>query len=114
MQKVYYNPIEVGKRIKKVRIAEKVTQEDLSEEMCISREMLSRIENGKNTCAPDHLMFLCQRFDKKADYFYFGDEYEKSGMSRLEIINEIKEILGRVENQRLWEVYRVIQVLTEI
>lgn len=114
MQKVYYNPIEVGKRIKKVRIAEKVTQEDLSEEMCISREMLSRIENGKNTCAPDHLMFLCQRFDKKADYFYFGDKYEKSEMSRLEIINEIKEILGRVENQRLWEVYRVIQVLTEI
>ena len=114
MRKVYYNPIEVGRRIKKVRIAEKITQEDLSEEMCISREMLSRIENGKNTCAPDHLMFLCQRFDKRADYFYFGDTYENNEKSRLEIINEIKELLGRVEKQRLWEVYRIIQVLTEI
>ena len=110
----HYDSVEVGKRIKDIRKKAGIKQIKLAEEMHISNDMLSRIENGKNTCAPDHLMFLCQRFDKKADYFYFGDEYEKSEMSRLEIINEIKEILGRVENQRLWEVYRVIQVLTEI
>lgn len=69
---IYYNQKELGNRIQKVRKQDGLKQADLAEEMNISREMLSRIENGKNSCAPDQLMFLCQRFNKPADYYYFG------------------------------------------
>lgn len=52
--------------------------------------MLSRIENDKNSCAPDYLMFLCQRFNKTADYFYVGTENERYEMrTRIEIMTEI-------------------------
>ena len=68
----HYDSVEVGKRIKDIRKKAGIKQIKLAEEMHISNDMLSRIENGKNTCAPDHLMFLCQRFNKTSDYFYFG------------------------------------------
>lgn len=111
---VYYNPREVGRRIRQVRRVAKITQENLSEEMCISREMLSRIENGKNACSPDHLTFLCQRFDKRADYFYFGEEYENNSKTRLEMINEIKVMLQSAERERVWEIYKIMKILINI
>lgn len=92
----YYNQQEVGKRIKNIRELEGVRQFELAEEMNISREMLSRIENGKNSCAPDQLMFLCQRFNKSVDYFFFGTESEQYKLkTKIEIILEIQKMLGR-------------------
>ena len=76
----HYDSVEVGKRIKDIRKKAGIKQIKLAEEMHISNDMLSRIENGKNTCAPDHLMFLCQRFNKTSDYFYFGLENDKYEM----------------------------------
>lgn len=72
----YYDQKEVGKKIRNMRKEAGIKQIDLADEMNISNDMLSRIENGKSTCAPDHLMYLCQRFGKTADYFYFGMEVE--------------------------------------
>lgn len=111
---IYYNPAEVGQRIRKLRKEMGILQWELADELHISREMLSRIENGRNSCAPDQLIYLCQRFDKRADYFYFGDEYENSLKTRLEMINEIKGMLQETKRERLWEIYRIIQILTKI
>ena len=54
------------------RIAAKLKQSDLSEEMCITVDMLSKIERGVCTCTPDNMFYFCQKFQKSADYFYFG------------------------------------------
>ena len=70
----YYEQKKLGHRIKLVRQQAGLKQIELAEEMHISRDMLSRIENGKNTCAPEHLVYLCQRFHKSANYFFFGTE----------------------------------------
>lgn len=113
-KRIYYDPVKVGQRIKKLRKDMDMLQRELAEEMNITREMLSRIENGKNSCVPDQLMYLCQRFDKRADYFYFGDESENSLKTRLEMINEIKGMLQGTKRERLWEIYRIIQILTKI
>ena len=86
----------------------------LAEEMNISREMLSRIENGKNSCAPDQLMFLCQRFNKSADYFFFGTETEEYVLkTKIEIILEIQKLLGGFSKDKLIYIYRTIKVLEE-
>ena len=108
----YYNQKELGRRIKAVRQNEGLKQIDLAVEMNISRDMLSRIENGKNSCAPDHLMFLCQRFNKTADYFYFATEDEKYEMkTRMEIMTEINQMLGGLSKKRLIYIYRIMKIL---
>lgn len=55
----YYNQKEFGKRIQTVRKEAGMRQVDLAEELYISNDMISRIENGKSTCAPDYLVYLC-------------------------------------------------------
>lgn len=112
--KVYYDQKEVGKRIQNVRKNAGVTQEYLADELHISREMLSRIENGKNSCGPDLLIYLCRRFERTADYFYFGDEYEKEEKTRIELINELLETLRTVDGARLWEIYKIVKILVKI
>lgn len=109
----YYNQKEFGKRIQKLRKKEGMKQIDLAEELYISNDMLSRIENGRSTCAPDHLVYLCQKFNKTTDYFYFGNEYENSSKTRLEMIDEVKEMLQSAERERVWEIYRIVQCLQE-
>lgn len=111
---IYYNPAEVGQRIRKLRKEMGIRQWELADELHISREMLSRIENGRNSCAPDQLMYLCQRFDKRADYFYFGEEHENSSKTRLEMINEIKVMVQEARRERLCEIYRIVQILTKV
>lgn len=110
----YYDQKELGRRIKAVRQDEGIKQIDLAIEMNISRDMLSRIENGKNSCAPDHLMFLCQRFGKTADYFYFGIEDEKYEVkTRREIMTDINQMLGGLSKERLIYIYRIMKILVE-
>lgn len=110
----YYNQQELGKRIKNIRERAGLRQIDLAEEMNISREMLSRIENGKNSCAPDQLMFLCQRFNKSADYFFFGTEIEQYNLkTKMEIILEIQKMLGGFSKEKLIYIHKAIKVLKE-
>ena len=111
---IYYNPADVGQRIRKLRKEMGILQWELAEEMNITREMLSRIENGRNSCSPDLLIYLCKRFDKTADYFYFGDEYEKEEKTRIEMINEIKLMVQEARRERLCEIYRIVQILTKV
>lgn len=106
----YYNQKEVGKRIRDMRIEAGIKQIDLAEEMSISNDMLSRIENGKNTCAPDHLMYLCQRFGKTADYFYFGME-EDNNKTKEEIIDEIKNDLLKLKRYEVVSIYRMVKII---
>lgn len=111
---IYYNQSDIGKRIQEARKKFGLKQVDLAEEMNISREMLSRIENGKNSCAPDQLMFLCQRFNKSADYFFFGTESEQyESKTKKEIILEIQKRLAIFSKDKLIYVYRTIKVLEE-
>ena len=108
----YYDQKEVGKRIRNMRIEAGIKQVNLAEEMNISNDMLSRIENGKSICAPDHLMYLCQRFGKTADYFYFGIEEINKG-TKEELIAEIRRDLCKLEKHEVMLVYRIIKIIVD-
>lgn len=108
----YYDQKEVGKRIRNMRIEAGIKQVDLAEEMNISNDMLSRIENGKSTCAPDHLMYLCQRLGKTADYFYFGMETVNEG-TKEELIDEIRRNLHKLKKHEVMLVYRIIKIIVD-
>ncbi len=110
----YYEQKKLGHRIKLVRQQAGLKQIELAEEMHISRDMLSRIENGKNTCAPEHLVYLCQRFHKSANYFFFGTEdigYEHK--SKSEIIKEVNQMLHMLPKQNAVFLHKVVKIMIE-
>ncbi len=69
---MYYDAKEFGMRLKEIRKANKMTQVQLAEKLCLSVDSISNIENGRAACMPDHLTKICQIFNISADYFYFG------------------------------------------
>lgn len=111
--RIYYDPSETGKRIRQARLEVGIKQIDLAREMNISPDMLANIEKGKNTCAPDYLMFLCQKFNKSADYFYFGAQDIKCAEMSVEtMLSEINQILQKQSKMKVYEIYRIIKILT--
>lgn len=112
-ERIYYDPSETGKRIRQARLEAGIKQIDLAREMNISPDMLANIEKGKNTCAPDYLMFLCQKFHKSADYFYFGtQDIRCAEMGRENMLLEINRILRHQSETKISELYQIIKLLT--
>ena len=74
-------------------------QSDLAEEMCITVDMLSKIERGVCMCTPDNMLYLCKKFNKPADYFYYG-----SNMNVYNICKEksMKQMIFRCSGRRLY------------
>ena len=74
---ISYDASVVGERIRDIRKKNGYTQSRLGEQLMLSVDSVSNIENGKTTCMPEHIMRLCQLFNVSADYFYFGLVYKK-------------------------------------
>ena len=82
--------------------------------MCISEEMLSKIERGVRMCTPDNMSYLCTRFNKTADYFYFGREINGSNCKKTikEMINEINDMLQKLNLDETERAYQIMSILT--
>ena len=95
-------------------MAANLKQSDLSEEMCISEEMLSKIERGLRMCTPDNMSYFCKKFNKTADYFYFGIEPVKENRKRTikEMINEINDMLQKLNADEAEKAYQIMRILT--
>lgn len=110
----YYNPTNVGKRIRDERHKANIKLSELSEEMCITEDMLSKIERGVRMCTPDNMFFLCEKFGKTADYFYFGghafDDINADMILKKEI-HKINEILYNLEMRDIEKISQIIRIL---
>lgn len=106
--------MEVGKRIRQERTVAKLKQSDLSEEMCITVDMLSKIERGVCMCTPDNMLYLCKKFNKPADYFYFGRNIHADMVdekSTEQMVEEIKKILQRLNPCEVEKTYRIMKIV---
>lgn len=72
MFKNNYDAVEFGARIKGLRKKCKMTQEALADLLYLSVDSISRMENGKVMCMPEHVVHICEIFNVSADYLYFG------------------------------------------
>lgn len=110
----YYSPRNVGKRIRDERLRANIKLSELSEEMCITEDMLSKIERGIRMCTPDNMFFLCKKFKKNADYFYFGgsiaDNLEKNKTLN-EVFFKINELLCKLELKDVEKMCQIIKIL---
>ena len=64
---MYYDIIESGKRIKEMRKRAGMTQEQLAEDLGISREALAKIETGKNGTSVDGIVNFANYFNVTTD-----------------------------------------------
>ncbi|GMW00430.1 MAG: hypothetical protein AMXMBFR84_15670 [Candidatus Hydrogenedentota bacterium] len=55
--------MDTGLIIKKIRVSESLTQDELATELDVTRAYLSQVENGRKHCSLDLLRKVAQRFD---------------------------------------------------
>ena len=78
--------LEIGQRIKKIRLNQGSTQAQFSESVYITPNFLSEIENAKKGLSCETLYNICETQNLSADYILFGDTIDKK--SPTEIIME--------------------------
>lgn len=71
---MYYDPKEVGLRIKKLRKQNGITQEQLAETLNITVNQLYRVESGLSAGSVDLVVELSAHFDVSLDYLLLGKE----------------------------------------
>ena len=71
---MYYDLIESGKRIKKLRLQHGLTQEALADKVNVHVNSIGRIETGKKGISVDLAIELKVLFSTTLDYIYLGVE----------------------------------------
>lgn len=83
--------IQLGQQIKNLRTANHLSQEDLAQKLFVSRQSISKYENGEATPDVEKLIQMAEIFEVSLDFLILGKEAEP--------VNEKKE--GRPMN--VWE-----------
>ncbi len=99
----------LGKKIKKLRIINGYTQEELAEKIDISQRALSGIETGKNFLTAETLDKLVQVLNIKYSELFCIDHYYDTKV----LINDLNAKIISLKNcpEKLREIYRVINAL---
>ena len=94
-----YNQIEVGQRIKELRILKGVTQEQRAGEVNVSYEHMNKIERGRNGCSIELLLELSAFFGVSTDYLLTGQNYvQKITKKRLQsILDDLTVVLHSMD-----------------
>ena len=61
-----------GKRIKELRTAQQLTQEQLADQLKVYRKHISKIENGYSAGSIDILIDIAEFFDVSVDHLLLG------------------------------------------
>lgn len=85
---------EIGQRIQEMRLDKNMKSIELATELGITRNQMSRIENGRANCTISQLFILLQILGGSADYILFGKKYEHE----IKITKEQKEVLINLIN----------------
>ena len=79
---------EIGRRIREIRHSQDATQQQFSDDIYITPNFLSEIENGKKGLSCETLYNICESQKVPADYLLFGDSDGNSETSQPELIIE--------------------------
>ena len=104
---MYYNIIESGQRIRKIRVARNITRLQLAEGTGISVDAMRKIETGTNGAKIDTLVSMADYLCVSLDYLVCGCEKSVGLDNLLRGLNEKEQqfvrniVLNVVENIRL-------------
>lgn len=106
----------MGQRIKIIRKKRMLTQSKLAEELGISIDQMSNIENGKSACKPDYIFQLVGILGISSDYLFFGEDAEPIKESievKHSALEKIMIILSEVDEYEKDKIYRMISIMLE-
>ena len=86
---------QIGKNIKKYRDERGITQEQLAEQMNVTRQAVSNWENAKTQPDLDTLFRLSQIFGISVEEMIYGEKREEAP----KVINITKKTVHKVENK---------------
>lgn len=69
------NEEEIGKRIKDIRVKNNLTQVTFAESLNISRQVISKVENGNGGVSLDLLDAIVSKYNVSLDYLIYGMEF---------------------------------------
>lgn len=90
-----YDAVEFGARLRVARKKDRMTQEQLAEKLILTAESISRIENGKGMCMPEHIVHICELLNITSDYLYFGNNCAND--EKNEMLSNINKILSECD-----------------
>ena len=96
----------VGKRIKELRIKQKISQEKLAEMAEISQNMLSGIETGNHFCSAETLEKIIIALNVEPNEL-FDFNHQKNPK---ELLEEITELLAK-NPEKMQEIYKIIRAV---
>ncbi len=99
----------IGSRIKKARLAKKLTQEELAEKVNVSIAFLSRIERGSSHINLKRLNQLCSLLDVSEGYILNGT----SSNSSQYLNKEFSELLKNCSPEKQKMIYNVAKAIAE-
>lgn len=100
----------LGKRVRSIRKAARITQEDAAERAQLNPKYLGEIERGEKRPSLDALLALAKALDTSpASFFHFDKEDRNERVLR----RKIEVLLNRASPDQLQQVYRVISALLE-
>lgn len=101
--------ITVGKKLKNLRLAKKLTQSELANELGVSIGYISQVESGDKCFNLDRLQEISKILDKPVGYFISGTDTD----FRLAAIEEIVDIMGRLSEEESEKAKRIFDIIME-
>lgn len=83
---MYYSTIETGKRIKQLRMEERLTQAQLAEKIGVSSRMVRAFESGDSGASIDVLVSLSELFNTSLDYLILGKNIQNDIREKLNVM----------------------------
>lgn len=90
---MYFDPVEAGKRVKKLREQMGYTQESFAERLHTSRNYLAKLELGIRTPSLDFFIEISEVAGVTLDYLILGKESENNTLRM-----EVSSLISSLEN----------------
>lgn len=108
----------MGQRIKISRKEKMLTQSKLAEELGISVDQMSNIENGKSACKPDYIFRLVRILGISSDYLFFGEDVLSrndniKAISKYSAMKKFNVLLSEADEYEKDKIYRIISIMLE-
>lgn len=99
----------LGLRIKELRLAKKLKQSQLAEIIGIEPRSVSKIESGFHFPKDEHIVKIAQALNVEIKDLFTVSHIKSSD----ELISEINNLLKTVDEKKLKDIYKVIEVLVK-
>lgn len=99
----------IGERLKQARLAKKMTQENLAEELDVSVAFLSRVERGHSHLNLNRLSQVCKLLDVSEGYILSGSSED----SRTYLDEDFKKILDKCSPEKQKLIYNIAKTIAE-